>query len=150
VHTEICCREREESLSILWSSQRTDGAVERSELVLYSQKSDASFSGAGLGKPGGMKMKTHKGAKKRFFVTESGKVMCMPAGKNHLNYGTSGRKRQKLRKKVRVFPGQEKAIRRLLIRDRRPLNPRTPGMSKNRLVLVSEQPLAAEAATVTA
>jgi ribosomal protein L35 len=91
-------------------------------------------------------MKTHQGCKKRFFVTESGKVMCMPQGKQHLNYGTSGRKRQKLRQKVRVYPGQEKEIRRLLMRDRRPLNPRTPGASKKRLILVSAKPPTTEAA----
>ncbi|KAJ1491441.1 hypothetical protein T484DRAFT_1742961 [Baffinella frigidus] len=96
----------------------------------------------GLGSPGGQKMKTHKGAKKRFFVTHTGKVMCMPQGKQHLNYGTSGRKRQTLRKKVRVHPGQEKAIKMLLMLHRRPLNPKTPGKSKVRLMLKSAQPTA--------
>ena len=92
---------------------------------------------AGLGAPGGKKLKSHKGCRKRFFVTHTGKVMCMPPGKQHLNYGTSGRKRQKLRKKVRVHKGQEKAIRRLLLLDRRPRNPKTPGLSKVRLQLKS-------------
>uniref|UniRef100_A0A6U5YDV2 50S ribosomal protein L35 n=1 Tax=Guillardia theta TaxID=55529 RepID=A0A6U5YDV2_GUITH len=76
----------------------------------------------GLGKPGGKKLKTHKGAKKRFIVTRMGKVGYMPSGKQHLNYSMSSRKRAKLRQRRYLNPTQAKIIRKLLLMDRRPRN----------------------------
>eukprot|EP00960_Hanusia_phi_P018220 536430-Hanusia_phi.AAC.4 len=76
----------------------------------------------GLGKPAGKKLKTHKGAKKRFMVTRMGKVGYMPTGKQHLNYGMSSRKRAELRKRRYLSPTQAKIIRKLLLVDRRPRN----------------------------
>ena len=78
----------------------------------------------GLGVTGGQKLKSHSGANKRFKVTANGKVRVMPTGKQHLNYGTSGRKRQKLRKwRVLDDRKQQKTIRMMLLKHRRPLHP---------------------------
>jgi large subunit ribosomal protein L35 len=46
------------------------------------------------------KMKTHKGSKKRFKVTATGKVMHKRCGSSHLNSHKSGNKIRKLRKKA--------------------------------------------------
>jgi ribosomal protein L35 len=77
----------------------------------------------GLGVKGGQKLKSHSGANKRFKVTANGKVRVMPTGKQHLNYGTSGQKRQKLRQWKTLHEGQAKTIRMLMLKHRRPLHP---------------------------
>jgi large subunit ribosomal protein L35 len=77
----------------------------------------------GLGLKGGQKLKAHSGAKKRFKVSANGKVLVMPAGKQHLNYGTSGRKRQKLRKWRVLHSTQAKTIRMLMLQNGRLLHP---------------------------
>ena len=78
----------------------------------------------GLGVKSGGKLKSHSGATKRFKVSANGKVLAMPSGKQHLNYGTSGRKRQKLRKwRVLDDRKQQKTIRMMLLKHRRPLHP---------------------------
>jgi large subunit ribosomal protein L35 len=60
------------------------------------------------------KMKTHKGAKKRFSVTGKGKVRRMKAYKSHiLTKKTSKRKRQ-LRRPTLVKTRDAKRIKRLL------------------------------------
>ena len=62
-----------------------------------------------------MKMKTHKGAKKRFKVTASGKIKRFKAYKSHiLTKKTSKRKRKLRRPDVIATPGDRKRIRRLL------------------------------------
>ncbi len=70
----------------------------------------------GIGIPGGQKLKSHSGCLKRFKVSANGKVRVMPSGKQHLNYGTSGRKRQKLRKWRNLHPTQAKTIRMLMLK----------------------------------
>jgi len=45
-----------------------------------------------------VKMKTHKGTKKRFKVTSTGKVMHKRCGSSHLNSHKSGKRIRKLRK----------------------------------------------------
>ncbi len=61
------------------------------------------------------KMKTHKGAKKRFKVTGTGKVKRMRAYKSHiLTKKTSKRKRRLRRGDVIATPGETKMIKRLL------------------------------------
>ena len=73
---------------------------------------------------GGQKLKSHSGANKRFKVSANKKVRVMPAGKQHLNYGTSGRKRQKLRQwRVLDDRKQQKSIRMMMLKHRRPLHP---------------------------
>lgn len=54
-----------------------------------------------------VKMKTHKGAKKRFSVTATGKVMHKRCGSSHLNSHKSGSKIRKLRKKSVIKIGAE-------------------------------------------
>jgi large subunit ribosomal protein L35 len=46
------------------------------------------------------KMKTHKGAKKRFRITASGKLKRSQAGKKHLNGPKTGKRKRQLRKIV--------------------------------------------------
>lgn len=54
-----------------------------------------------------VKMKTHKGVKKRFNVTASGKVTHKRCGSSHLNSHKSGSKIRKLRKKSVIKVGAE-------------------------------------------
>jgi large subunit ribosomal protein L35 len=62
------------------------------------------------------KMKTHKGAKKRFSVTGSGKVKRGHANKSHiLTKKSSKRKRNLRRPGTLATPGEEKMIKRLLV-----------------------------------
>jgi large subunit ribosomal protein L35 len=61
------------------------------------------------------KMKTHKGAKKRFSVTSKGKVRRLKAYKSHiLTKKTSKRKRQLRRPTTVKTTGDSKRMRRLL------------------------------------
>ena len=46
------------------------------------------------------KMKTHKGAKKRFRVTASGLLKRSQAGKKHLNSHKTGKRKRHLRAKL--------------------------------------------------
>jgi large subunit ribosomal protein L35 len=46
-----------------------------------------------------IKMKTHKGVKKRFKITASGKVLHKACGTSHINSHKSGNKIRKLRKR---------------------------------------------------
>ena len=61
------------------------------------------------------KMKTHKGAKKRFSITGKGKVRRMKAYKSHiLTKKTSKRKRHLRRPTLVATKGDAKRIKRLL------------------------------------
>jgi large subunit ribosomal protein L35 len=61
------------------------------------------------------KMKTHKGAKKRFSVTSKGKVRRMKAYKSHIiTKKTSKRKRQLRRPSLVSTVGDSQRIKRLL------------------------------------
>jgi large subunit ribosomal protein L35 len=60
------------------------------------------------------KMKTHKGAKKRFKVTGSGKVKRGHAFKSHILTKKSPKRKRRLRRSDLVFKGQTKTIKRLL------------------------------------
>lgn len=62
------------------------------------------------------KMKTHKGAKKRFSVTGSGKVRRNKAGKSHILTKKSAKRKRNLRRPGLIAtPGEEKMIKRLLV-----------------------------------
>ena len=62
------------------------------------------------------KMKTHKGAKKRFKVTGSGKVKRYKAFKSHiLTKKTSKRKRNLRQSGLIATNGEQKRIKRLLL-----------------------------------
>ncbi len=60
------------------------------------------------------KMKTHSGAKKRFRVTGSGKIMRRRAGKMHLNEHKPSTRTRRLDNDVVLSPADTKAARRLL------------------------------------
>ncbi|MEE9965219.1 MAG: 50S ribosomal protein L35 [Propionicimonas sp.] len=60
------------------------------------------------------KMKTHSGAKKRFRVTGSGKVMHRQAGKMHLNEHMPTSQKRRLDGDQVMAPGDAKKARKLL------------------------------------
>jgi large subunit ribosomal protein L35 len=60
------------------------------------------------------KMKTHSGAKKRFKVTGTGKIMHARAGKRHLNEHKSSRRTRRLSVDSVLANGDTKKARRLL------------------------------------
>ena len=61
------------------------------------------------------KMKTHKGAKKRFSITGTGKVRRLKAYKSHiLTKKTAKRKRRLRRPTLIATPGETKVLKRLL------------------------------------
>ena len=61
------------------------------------------------------KMKTHKGAKKRFSVTASGKVRRLKANKSHiLTKKTAKRKRHLRRATIVTTNGETRVLKRLL------------------------------------
>ena len=62
-----------------------------------------------------MKMKTHKGAAKRFKVTGSGKVRRMKAYKSHILTQKDAKRKRRLRRATTVATnGEAKNIKRLL------------------------------------
>ena len=62
-----------------------------------------------------MKMKTHKGAKKRFKITGSGKVKRMRAFKSHILTKKDAKRKRRLRKADLVLTtGEIKHVKRLL------------------------------------
>ena len=60
------------------------------------------------------KMKTHSGAKKRFRVTGSGKLMREQANRRHLFEGKSSTRTRRLAADVDVAAANTKSIKRLL------------------------------------
>jgi large subunit ribosomal protein L35 len=60
------------------------------------------------------KMKTHSGAKKRFKVTGTGKVMHRKAGKSHLNEHKPSTRTRRLSGDAVLVTGDAKKARRLL------------------------------------
>lgn len=60
------------------------------------------------------KMKTHSGAKKRFKITGSGKIMHRQAGKMHLNEHKSSRRTRRLTGDSVLAPGDAAKARKLL------------------------------------
>jgi len=69
------------------------------------------------------KLKTHKGMKKRFKVSATGKVSHKRCGSSHLNSHKSGKKIRRLRKKSTLMVSREsRRIRNALLR-RQATNP---------------------------
>lgn len=60
------------------------------------------------------KMKTHKGAAKRFKKTGTGKLKRAKAFKSHLLTGKSPKRKRNLRKTAYVSAAQEKVMKKLL------------------------------------
>jgi len=60
------------------------------------------------------KMKTHSGAKKRFKVTGTGKIVRRNAGMNHILEKKSSKTTRRLKREYLVDPGNAAHIRKLL------------------------------------
>ncbi len=61
------------------------------------------------------KMKTHKGAKKRFSVTGTGKVRRLKANKSHILTKKDARRKRRLRRPTTIATnGEAKVIKRLI------------------------------------
>ena len=60
------------------------------------------------------KNKTHSGAKKRFRITGSGKIMRERAGRRHLMEHKSSRRTRRLEKDVVIARADKKEVRSLL------------------------------------
>ncbi|MCG3111329.1 MAG: 50S ribosomal protein L35 [Candidatus Manganitrophus sp.] len=60
------------------------------------------------------KLKTHRGAAKRFKITGTGKIMRKQAGKRHLLTHKEAKRKRGLGGDVPVHPGEVSAIARLL------------------------------------
>ncbi len=54
------------------------------------------------------KLKTNKGARKRFKITATGKVLFRPAGKRHIMSGKTSKRRRQMRR-WRQFEGKHDA-----------------------------------------
>ena len=70
------------------------------------------------------KMKTHKGMKKRFKVSATGKVSHKRCGSSHLNSHKSGKKIRRLRKKCYLSVSAETRRVRNALRQREATNPK--------------------------
>ena len=60
------------------------------------------------------KLKTHRGAAKRFKVTATGKLMRMHSGKRHLLGTKAAGRMRRLKKTTRVSPADAPNVRRML------------------------------------
>jgi large subunit ribosomal protein L35 len=58
-----------------------------------------------------MKLKTHRGAAKRFKITSTGKIMRWHSGKRHLLGTKAPRRQRKLANKVEVNPADVRNVR---------------------------------------
>jgi large subunit ribosomal protein L35 len=60
------------------------------------------------------KIKTHKGAKSRFHITGSGKIMRVKGGKSHLRRRKPKRTKRLFDETIPVSPADRKRVKRLL------------------------------------
>ncbi len=60
------------------------------------------------------KIKTHKGAQRRFHITGSGKIMRAKGGKSHLRLRKSKRTKRLYDEMIQVDPSNKARIKRLL------------------------------------
>ena len=60
------------------------------------------------------KQKTHSGAKKRFKVTGSGKIMCEQANRRHLLEVKSSKRTRRLAADLEVAPADLKRVKKML------------------------------------
>lgn len=60
------------------------------------------------------KMKTHRGAAKRFKVTKTGKLLRAKVGHSHLLSKKDARRKRRLKRPDKVHPSMEKNIKRVL------------------------------------
>ncbi len=60
------------------------------------------------------KLKTHKGAKRRFHVTGSGKIMRLKGGKSHMRRRKAKRAKRLYDKKLPLHPSDRRRVKKLL------------------------------------
>ena len=60
------------------------------------------------------KMKTHRGAAKRFKITGSGKIMRRKANRNHVLEKKSSKRKRRLKGEAQVSKGEEAHVKRQL------------------------------------
>ena len=60
------------------------------------------------------KLKTHKGAKARFHITGTGKIMRVKGPKSHLRRNKAKRVRELFDKKIELHPADRKRISKLI------------------------------------
>ncbi len=60
------------------------------------------------------KLKTHKGAKRRFHITGTGKIMRIKGGKSHLRRKKAKRVKRLFDEKILLHPSDRARIKRLL------------------------------------
>ena len=60
------------------------------------------------------KLKTHRGARKRFKITANGKILRMHSGKRHLLGTKPARRMRKLKKLTKVNPNDVPAVKQML------------------------------------
>lgn len=60
------------------------------------------------------KLKTHKGARKRFKVTSSKKIVHRQAFKSHLLAGKDAKRKRQLGKTAEISPADRKAVKKML------------------------------------
>jgi len=60
------------------------------------------------------KLKTHKGAKRRFHITGTGKIMRIKGGKSHLRRKKAKRVKRLFDEKIALHPSNKARIKRLL------------------------------------
>ena len=60
------------------------------------------------------KLKTHKGAKRRFHITGTGKIMRIKGGKSHLRRKKAKRVKRLFDEKIPLHPSNKTRIKRLL------------------------------------
>ncbi len=60
------------------------------------------------------KLKTHKGAQKRFYMTGNGKIMRSKIGKSHLRRNKSAPTKRMYHKKIQISPRDYNRIKPLL------------------------------------
>lgn len=95
------------------------------------------------------KMKTHKGMKKRFKVSATGKVSHKRCGSSHLNSHKSGKKIRRLRKKSWLSVSAETKRVRKAVRRRISTNPHAVEAAKL-AALAEDKALEAQAAATPA
>ncbi len=76
------------------------------------------------------KMKTHKGANKRFKITKKGKLKHFNAGHSHMQSGKSPKRRRGLRKPSLLAPEHAGKVGRLLLVRMKPPAPTPPQQPK--------------------
>ena len=61
-----------------------------------------------------LKLKTHRGARKRFKITANGKIVRMHSGKRHLLGTKAARRMRKLKKLTKVDPSDVRSVMQML------------------------------------